>query len=190
MADSVSISVDLSGRHAGVRSDALEARFEDVYRATWERVYSFVRWQMPDAATAQELVGLTYFKAYLHRHVLPELDSPQIWILRIAHNAVVDYYRAEGRRQAVVIPIDEVGDLRTHSKDPEAAYASKERLAILIKVINELDDRERTLIALKFAAQRTNREMAEILHVSEAAISMRLLRALRGLRRRLQELGL
>jgi RNA polymerase sigma factor (sigma-70 family) len=48
---------------------------------------------------------------------------------------------------------------------------------------------DRMLLSLKFTAQRTNREVAGILGISEAAVSMRLLRALRRLRERLADLG-
>jgi RNA polymerase sigma factor (sigma-70 family) len=54
--------------------------------------------------------------------------------------------------------------------------------------MNGLPERDRTLLALKFSARRTNREIAGILSVSEGAVSMRLLRALRRLRDHLQEL--
>jgi len=72
---------------------------------------------------------------------------------------------------------------------PESAYEKKEQLARLLNLVSRLPYDDRVVIGLKFTAQRTNREIAAILNISEAAVSMRLLRALRRLRSRLQALG-
>jgi RNA polymerase sigma factor (sigma-70 family) len=65
----------------------------------------------------------------------------------------------------------------------------KERWAVLLRVISLMDDDDRILLGLRFAAERTNREIAAVLSLSEAAVSMRLLRTLRRLRELLMELG-
>jgi RNA polymerase sigma factor (sigma-70 family) len=57
-------------------------------------------------------------------------------------------------------------------------------------VLSQLDKDDRTILGLKFTAQQTNREIAAILELSEGAVSMRLLRALRRLRERLSERGI
>jgi RNA polymerase sigma factor (sigma-70 family) len=57
-------------------------------------------------------------------------------------------------------------------------------------VLSQLDKDDRTILGLKFTAQQTNREIAAVLELSEGAVSMRLLRALRRLRERLLERGI
>jgi RNA polymerase sigma-70 factor (ECF subfamily) len=110
-------------------------------------------------------------------------------MLRIARNVLIDHWRVERRRAAVTISLDELGQLPGTTLDPESASVKRERQAALLRLIGDLDEPERSLLALKFAARRTNREIAAVLALSEAAVSMRLLRALRRLRRRLQEVG-
>ena len=168
---------------------AIDAAFEAMYRRTWRRVYSFVRCQVGDQSTAQELACRAFFKAYRSRHRRPSGLEDLLWILRIAHNAVIDHWRVEGRRASVTIPLDELGDLPAVTADPELAALTRERQAMLVRLMSELDSSERSLLAMKFAAQRTNREIAAVLSISEGAVSMRLLRALRRLREELQEAG-
>jgi RNA polymerase sigma-70 factor (ECF subfamily) len=169
---------------------AVDEAFEVMYRRTWGRVYSFIRCQVNDRATAQELAGRAFFKAYRHRHRQPTGFDALLWILRIAHNVVIDYWRVEGRRKSVTISLDELGDIAGTTMNPEIAALTRERQAVLVRLMGRLDDREQSLLALKFAAQRTNREIAVVLSISEGAVSMRLLRALRRLREQLQEAGL
>ena len=168
---------------------AADTAFEAMYCRTWRRVYSFVRCQVSDRATAQELAGRAYLKAYRNRHRQPAGLDALLWILRIAHNVVIDHWRVEGRRIGVTISLDELGDVAGTTADPEVAALTRERQAAVVRLIGELDERERSLLALKFAAQRTNREIAVVLAISEGAVSMRLLRALRRLREQLQEAG-
>jgi RNA polymerase sigma factor (sigma-70 family) len=167
-----------------------EAVFEAFYRAAWPRVYAFVRIQVRERQTAADIVGRVFLKAYIHRKDLPSESESMRWIFRIAHNALIDYWRVQGRREAVLVSIDELQHRPSPAASPEDVYATKERQALLIRIMGELDQADRTLLALKFAAQRTNREIAHILDASEGAVSMRLLRALRRLRRRLREFGL
>jgi RNA polymerase sigma-70 factor (ECF subfamily) len=168
---------------------ALDSAFEAMYRRTWPRVYSFVRCHVGDRATAQELACRAFFKAYRNRHRRPAGLDDLLWILRIAHNVVIDHWRVEGRRTTVTISLDELGDLAGTTADPEVAALTRERQAMLVRLMGDLDHSERSLLAMKFAAQRTNREISAVLSISEGAVSMRLLRALRRLREQLQKAG-
>lgn len=175
---------------APVKIPALTGGFAKFYAAAFPRVYAFVRSQVGNAEAAQEIVGRTFLKAYRHREKAPGGDRSIVWVFRIAHNVLIDYRRVEGRRDAANVSIEELSEFADGIADPEAAYAARERHALLLKVMSELDEDDRTILALKFAAQRMNREIGEILHISEAAVSMRLLRALRRLRKRLAERGI
>ena len=168
----------------------LDAEFARLYETAFSRVYSFVRSQVPNVEIAQELVGRIFFKVYRHRAKTPGDDTAIVWVFRIAHTTLIDYWRTEGRHAAVSVSLDELVEIADPVADPEATYASKESAALILRAVGELDHEGRMLLALKFAGQRTNREIAAILNLSEGAVSMRLLRTLRRLRHRLIEMGL
>jgi RNA polymerase sigma-70 factor (ECF subfamily) len=181
----LAVSVD-----AAALSDDLDVVFEHAYHASFAKVYAFVRCQVAGIEIAQELVGRVFLKVYRHRAKIPQSSAASAqWIFRIAHTTLIDYWRVERRREAVNLPLDEIGELRAASDTPEMAYERRQRAVHIIRVMNTLPERDRTMLALKFSAHRTNREIAGILNVSEGAVSMRLLRALRRLREGLQELG-
>ena len=165
------------------------AEFAQVYAATFPRIYSYVRSQVSDTSIAQEVVGRIFLKAYRHRVKMPAGDAALIWIFRIAHTILIDYWRVEGRRDAAFIALDELAELPDEHDDPERRYAIKERQALLLRGMQQLSMDDRDLLALKFTAERTNREIAEIMSLTEAAVSMRLLRALRRLKERLVRIG-
>ncbi len=165
-------------------------RFTRIYEGSVRQVYSFIRAQVHNVSTAQELVGRVYLKAYQHRSKFPESDEETtFWILRIARTTLIDYFRVEGRREAVSIPLEELALPPQFTADPESLYLEQQRRRLLIRLVNEFEIDVREVLILKFFAQRTNREIAAILEITEGAVSMRLLRALRTLRSRLTDAG-
>jgi len=163
----------------------VEVAFVALYRATFRQVYAFARAHVADAATAEELTSRIYLKAYQRRHRAPAQDRQRFWLFRIARTTLIDYYRTESPRRAVTIELDELGDVRDTTGTPEQQLLARERAAALLRAVGELGTRDRELLTLKFAGRQTNQEIAEVLGVSPAAVSMRLMRALRHLRRRL-----
>jgi len=174
-----------------VRDDAADATaaFTALYDANFARIYSFIRSHVGSTSAARELVSRVFLKAYTHAHRAPAGDAAVLWLFRIARTTVIDYWRTEGRHQSASVSVDELADLIDPGVDPETQYLVKQRGTVLVHVVSLLDEDSRMLLGLKFTGQRTNREIAAILGISEAAVSMRLLRALRRLRQELVKLG-
>lgn len=165
----------------------LEGAFVALYRATFRQVYAYARAHVANAAAAEELTSRVYLKAYEHRARAPVGERQRYWLFRIAVTTVVDHYRAEARRQAVTVSLDELGDIEDDAgTDPEQRLLARERSAALLTAVGDLGARDRELLLLKFVGRQTNQEIGEVLRVSPAAVSMRLMRALRRLRERLR----
>lgn len=167
---------------------SLAVPFEVFYAATFPKVYAFMRCHVASADIAQDLVSRVFVKAYKHRNNVP-VDASTEWVFRIAHTTLIDYWRVEHRRDAVSVSIDEIAVQPASGLNPEVTYERKQRLVHLFRLMSELSEEDRVALGLKFGAQQTNREIARILDLSEGAVSMRLLRALRQLRSRLQAIG-
>lgn len=167
---------------------SLSIPFEAFYADTFPKVYAFIRCHVSSVEIAQDLVSRIFTKAYQHRHNVPS-RAPTEWVFRIAHTTLIDYWRVERRRESASVSIDEILLRPTKGLNPEAAYARKQQAAHLFRVMAELSEDDRLALTLKFNGQQTNREIARILDLSERAVSMRLLRALRRLRDRLEAIG-
>jgi RNA polymerase sigma-70 factor (ECF subfamily) len=166
-----------------------EETFEHWCRAALPKIYAFFQSQVRNRHTAQDLVSHTFLKACHHRGSVPDGPNAMLWLFRVAHNALIDHWRVQGRRAGSTLSLDELADPPVNADNPESAYAMKEQQIALLRTMAGLSEADRALLALKFAGQRTNREIAAILHLSEGAVSMRLLRALQRLRTRLEEAG-
>lgn len=171
------------------RGVAHQSSFDSTYRLVLPRIYAYMRHQVATADTAQELVSRVFFKVYKHWQRAPAEPATIPWILRIARNTLIDYWRTDKRRDAACLPIDGFESLRTLSFDPETRLRRQQRRSDVIRAIHDLPEVDRELVSMKFAAHLTNREIAAMLSISEAAVSMRLLRALRRLRAQLKSKG-
>lgn len=166
-----------------------DAVMERLYVAAFPRVFAFVRYQVSSTEAAQEVVSRVFLKVYQHRNKVPDGDAAMHWVFRVARTTLIDYWRVDGRRERANVPVQEMVEQFSSSSTPELDYQRRRQLSDLLQVVSDLSDDDRAMIALKFAADRTNRDIASILNLSEAAVSMRLLRALRRLRQRLQSIG-
>ena len=187
MSESLAPAQSAACLRTGARdATAPEDAFLRLYEAVLPKVYAFIRAQVGQPHIAEDIVGRVFEKVYRHVDSVPPGREGHL-DLRVAHRTLIDYRRGEGRRQRALVPLDAVAEPVAQS-NPEGSCLRRERQALLLREIGRLSERDRLLLGLRFGGQRTNRDIATLLGVSEGAVSMRLLRAVERLRRRLQEL--
>lgn len=124
-----------------------------------------------------------------------------LWIRQIAKDRIIDAHRRHrvsakrsvDREQPLAKgPVDQSTiQLAAQLCDPEltpAAAATQRELAMFVQgAIERLDDRDREIILMRHYEQLGNQEIAASLDLTEPAASMRYLRALKKLRKLLDE---
>ncbi len=129
-----------------------------MYRAVFPKIYAYMRCQVATTDVAQELVSRVFFKVYKHWQRAPAEPATIPWVLRIARNTLIDYWRTDKRRDTASLPIDDFASLRNLSLDPETRLRQQQRRSDILRLINDLPVADRELVSMKFAAHRTNRE--------------------------------
>lgn len=99
---------------------------------------------------------------------------------RFARNAVIDSQRR--KRPALPWAFAEKAIAADETQDPERAAVQDEDLRQLNKMIAALDAEKRDLLALRFGAELSCKEIAQVVGKSEAAVKKQLVRTLRLLR--------
>jgi RNA polymerase sigma-70 factor (ECF subfamily) len=139
-----------------------------------------------DAADLTQQVFLQALKA------LPSYRKGQLpfsaWLFRIAHNlAVYNFRRA---RPTVTWDLLPESEHPASEQYPETTLLEQEQLLQLRNLFNQLDADKRELLALRFAAGFTAREIGVILGKREEAVQKQLSRILQGLRKQYKEQAL
>ena len=154
--------------------DDLSAQFERWYPA----VFRYFRLRGADDDTANDLASTAFERALRKLGSYdPNKGSFANWIFTIAHNLAVDYWKAPATHAP---GLDD--DLPAAEPLPEIALIQLEDRQALLAALSELDDRQRDLIALKFASRLTNRKIAAITGLTESNVGVILYRALQRLR--------
>ena len=157
--------------------DADALRF--LYLRYADNVYGYVCSIVRDEHEAEDVTQLVFAKLLtaLGRYE-PRSVPFSAWILRVAHNAAIDYMRIRHP-----LPCEEV-----RASDAEVDVSGSERFADLRLALGELPFEQRNVIMLRFLVGLTPSEVAERMGRSEDAIHGLQHRGRRRLRRELKRI--
>jgi RNA polymerase sigma-70 factor, ECF subfamily len=163
-------------RHLIEAAQADPARFGELYDRHVDRVYAFVSRRTHDRATAEDITSEVFQQALAHLGRFEWRGVPFVaWLLRIAANAVADLRRRDARDSP-----DPPPDI----PDP-SEVEDLERRVILFQLVDRLPGLQRQVIQMRFAEDKSIREIAVALNRSEGAVKQLQLRALENLRKRI-----
>ena len=145
------------------------------------RVYAYVAYRIGDGADAEDVTGDTFERALRYRKSFDaSRGEPIAWLLGIARRCIDDFF---SRRLEVVT---ETPPEPTAPGDLEEDTARRLRLAT---AMSGLAERERELIALRYGADLTARQIGEVLGLQTNAVEVALHRALGRLREAVEDAG-
>jgi RNA polymerase sigma-70 factor, ECF subfamily len=152
-------------------------RFAALYEANFERVYAYLARRARDREQAQDLTSEVFYQALRKIGDFEWRGVPlSAWLIRIAANLLADAGNRAARERA----------LRATEDPPEATCMEEiEHRARLFRMVDGLPDDQRRVIVMRFAEQRSIREIAGQLGRSEGAVKQLQFRALQGLRARM-----
>ena len=157
---------------------AREADWDALYADQLPRVYNYFRYRVGDGAVAEDLTSLTFEKAWVARNrYRRDLAAFSTWLMSIARNVVIDHYR----RRRDHAPLDAAAHV-AGGDDPHEQVERQEAFERLSRLMNELSERDRDLVALKYGAELTNRAIAKQLKLTETNVGTLLHRAVTKLR--------
>jgi RNA polymerase sigma factor (sigma-70 family) len=146
-------------------------------------VYGFFAYRLGSRADAEDLTQQTFERALrAWGRYDPERASVGTWLISIARNLLIDHYRRD--RSKSEEPLDEQQPEALGAG--EAGEAELEIAADLAAALGRLGQRERELIALRFGADLTGPEIAELTGLSLANVQQILSRSLRRMRAELE----
>ncbi len=158
---------------AGALTYLFEANFDRVYR------YAFVR--LRDHAEAEDLTQQVFERMLESIKRYEPRGAPfASWLFRIAHNLIVDHVR-RSRSSERVVDMVRAGSL---PEDPEEHAVARLAGTEVRRLMGRLNDSQRQVLELRFAAQLNVAETADAMHRSVDAVKSlqySALKALRGL---------
>ncbi|HLZ41526.1 MAG TPA: sigma-70 family RNA polymerase sigma factor [Candidatus Sulfotelmatobacter sp.] len=156
------------------------ARFAELYESNFERVYAYIVKRVRDRAETEDLTAEVFHQALANLKRFEWRGIPfAAWLFRIAANLISDRWQRSGR---------EVAD-ETAVQSAQASPAEIEEVewrATLFRLVDSLPVEQRRVVVLRFAEQKSIKEVAREIRKSEGAVKQLQFRALTALRARME----
>ena len=157
-----------------------------------QRVRSYIGMMVKDDDVADDIFQETFIKAV---KVIDEggyTDSGKFlsWVLRIAHNRVLDHFRREKSSRQLnekEAGYDVLGSLRLAENTVEDNIVHNELMETVRRLVEELPDDQREVVRLRYYSKLSFQEIAEQTEVSINTALGRMRYALINLRRMIKE---
>lgn len=152
------------------------SRFAELYEKHFERVYAYVLRRAGNREEAEDITSEVFHQALEKIGGFEWRGVPfAAWLLRIAANATADRWRQLAREQGN--PAEEASE--------EFDFNEANEFAQLFRLVKELPMEQRLVIEMRFAEEKSIREIAQTIGRTEGAVKQLQFRAIRNLRTRM-----
>lgn len=131
-----------------------------------------------NAQDAEDVVQETMLKLWNQRDRWGEIDSIEAWAFTLAKNMALDSLRNNSKRQTEELTFD----IPAAETD---RFSARERVELVRKMIDSLPEKQRIAIQLRDFEEKSYREIADIMQISEEQVKVNIFRARTKLREQL-----
>ena len=167
--------------------------FDELLARTQEKLFTYIMFVVRDHDVADDVFQETFVKVIvkLQQRQYSDTGKFSFWLTRIAHNVIMDRYRAQ-RNEHIVEPSQD-NDLSNLSGDTvldtyrESEIINEQVLRDVKKMMNNLPAPQREVVYMRFYQQLSFKEIAELTGVSINTALGRMRYAIINLRRMAKE---
>ena len=146
--------------------------FDELLARTQDKLFSYIYFVVRDEDKANDLFQETFVKVNTKLHQGRYVDSGKFsaWIIRIAHNVIMDWYR-DLRARNLIEPTEEndLSKLSTNNvldSNVENRFVNEQIMTDVKKMMNLLPPTQREVVFMRFYQNLSFKEIAELTGVS------------------------
>lgn len=159
--------------------------FSQIYEMYFNRVYKYICYRINNHYEAEDLCSQVFETVITKYHTFSEEKAKfDVWLFAIARNTVTDYFRS--RKKRFHFSLDSITEMILSKPSPEELAIRDDEHQAMFQAMAKLRDKERNILAMKFAAGLKNSEIAELMGVSESNIGVVVYRIINKLRKFLE----
>lgn len=156
-------------------------RLEQIFDTYYDKVYAFLYIRVRNTALAEDLASQTFLKVSEKYNMYnPVKGALSTWIFTIALNQLRSHFRSfQGKED---IGLSDMENLHVDD-NVEDRIVENETKASLLEILNDLDERQHSIVTLKYYGNLSNKEISKILNISETNVSTILNRTIKKLKK-------
>nr|WP_311490040.1 RNA polymerase sigma factor [uncultured Alloprevotella sp.] len=134
-----------------------------------------------DSAEAEDVTSDTLIKVWNKREELRGVESIEAYCMTVCRNLALDRHEKK-EAQNLSLEANEI-DAADNSFTPDEQLERDEKLRKVHELFNQLPERQRTIMQLRDIEEKSYREIATIMGVSEEVVKVTLFRARQAIRK-------
>lgn len=134
---------------------------------------------------AEEVTQDVFIKAYQSLSSFSGKSAFSTWLYRITVNASISYLRKK-KRKGLWVELTGFFQIQAKEKNAEAELSEKSDKNLVRKAIDSLPDKQKLAFVLTKYEELPQRQVAEIMEISEGAVEQLVVRAKANLRKKLE----
>lgn len=134
-----------------------------------------------DSAEAEDVTSDTLIKVWNKREELRDVESIEAYCMTVCRNLALDRHEKK-EAQNLSLEANEI-DAADNSFTPDEQLERDEKLRKVHELFNQLPERQRTIMQLRDIEEKSYREIATIMGVSEEVVKVTLFRARQAIRK-------
>ncbi len=153
--------------------------FAVLYDFYFPKIYRFIFKRVGGKEATEDIVSVIFMKAFTGlKSFNPQREgSFSAWLYRIASHKLIDYYRYSGRRPTVAL--ENISEPSDDKYNQQTDFFRQEERELVERVLAKLSDKDREILTLKFYADLSHAEIADILQTNVNNIGVMIYRALK-----------
>jgi RNA polymerase sigma-70 factor (ECF subfamily) len=159
--------------------------FAFLYGKYFDQVFRYIFLRVRQAEQSEDLTQEVFLRAW-HNIGSYQYQGKSLanWLFRIAHNLIIDYYRRSNKTRC--IPVNE---MLPADEDPVITVEERMGMSMVKQAIEGLPARQKEVISLRFIAELSVAETAQMTGITEGSVKKLQHEALLKLKRQLDRRG-
>ena len=127
-------------------------------------------------ADAEDVVQETMIKVWNRREQWEQIESIEAFCLTICRNLALDKMRRMDNQVQTLEPGEDAED-SSYAANPEEQTVQRDRIALVRRLIDQLPEKQRSVMQLRDMEGKSYRDIADIMGISEEQVKINIFRA-------------
>lgn len=167
----------------------MDSVFDELYSKYHHDVFQFIFYMVKNREQAEDLVQEVYIRVLKSYERFEGKSSEKTWLFSIARNVAIDHFRKQkGWKQRLAEKFDwSTGQVKDESPIPEEIALQREEVKMIYQCLDNCTVDQRMVIIMRYIHELSIIETAEALGWTESKVKTTQHRALKVLKKEMEE---
>ena len=163
----------------------IRKKFSKIYNQHIEKIYRYVYLKVGSKEIAEDLSSETFSRAWnFFKNKEAEIENPQAFLYQVARNLIADHYRKSSQYKVITVENVQMSDPSIDIEKDALVGSDIEKVR---QALSCLKEDYQDVIVWHYLDELSIKEVAQTMEKSEQAVRVTLHRALKALRKKMNQ---